>query len=55
MKDQINKIIDQLREQLTGDMFADMDTRQEIQKLEWQRDGVVPSCNMDEGCENCGS
>jgi hypothetical protein len=43
-----------LREKLTGDMFADMETRDEIHNLEMQLKGVKPlDSHFD--CVGCGS
>lgn len=43
-----------LKAKLTGDMFADMDTRDEIHNLEMQRNGVKPlDSHFD--CIGCGS
>lgn len=43
-----------LKAKLTGDMFADMDTRDEIHNLEMQLKGVKPlDSHFD--CIGCGS
>ncbi len=43
-----------LKEKLTGDMFADMDIRDEIHNLEMQLKGVKPlDSHFD--CIGCGS
>jgi len=50
----LEEAISALREKLTGDMFADMDTRDEIHNLEMQRKGVKPlDSHFD--CVGCGS
>ena len=53
-KQAIEEAIAALRGKLTGDMFADMDTRDEIHNLEMQLKGVKP---MDShfDCIGCGS
>jgi len=44
----------QLEASLTGDMFADMDIRQEIHDLEMSDKGIT--CSIDApDCEACGS
>ena len=44
----------QLEASLTGDMFADMDIRQEIHDLEMSEKGIT--CSIDDPeCEACGS
>lgn len=46
--------IKELKEQLTGNMMADMEIRQKIHELEMQLKNITPeSCSID--CENCGS
>jgi hypothetical protein len=46
--------IDQLKGQLTGDMFADMEARDQIHNLEMQLKGVKPmDSHID--CVGCGS
>jgi hypothetical protein len=43
-----------LESQLTGDMFADMDIKDEIHRLKLEC--VGGSCSIDDlGCEACGS
>lgn len=46
--------ITELKGQLTGDMFADMEVRDQIHNLEMKRKGVKP---MDSSidCVGCGS
>lgn len=46
--------IEQLKGQLTGDMFADMEARDQIHNLEMQLKGVKPmDSHID--CVGCGS
>ncbi len=46
--------IAQLKSQLTGDMFADMDLKDQIHKLKMKEAGG--SCEIDDPeCEACGS
>lgn len=57
METQVNTIEDQiqsLESQLTGDMFADMDLKDQIHNLQMQLQGVKP---MDShfDCVGCGS
>ena len=50
----LEEAIAALKEKLTGDMFADMDIRDEIHNLEMQLKGVKPlDSNFD--CVGCGS
>lgn len=50
----LEETIAALRAKLTGDMFADMDTRDEIHNLEMQLKGVKPlDSHFD--CIGCGS
>ncbi|MDF2156255.1 hypothetical protein [Algoriphagus sp. CAU 1675] len=51
---EINEQIASLESQLTGDMFADMEIRDQIHNLKMKRDGVKP---MDSSidCIGCGS
>jgi len=53
-KTAIEQEIEKLRASLTGDMFQDMDTRDQIHNLEMQLKGVKP---MDShfDCIGCGS
>lgn len=53
-KQALEEAIAALKGKLTGDMFADMDTRDEIHNLEMQLNGVKP---MDShfDCIGCGS
>jgi hypothetical protein len=53
--------IDELRSTLTGDLFADMETQQEIYELKKQLSALQGitieeyEANDDYFCENCGS
>jgi hypothetical protein len=53
--------IDELRSTLTGDLFADMETQQEIYDLKKQLSALQGitieeyEANDDYFCENCGS
>ena len=53
--------IDELRSTLTGDLFADMETQQEIYELKKQLSALQGitieeyEANDDYACENCGS
>jgi hypothetical protein len=50
----LEEVISALKEKLTGDMFADMETRDEIHNLEMQLKGVKPlDSHFD--CVGCGS
>lgn len=53
-KEQIKQEIEQLKSTLTGDLFADMDTKDQIHNLEMKLKGVKP---MDShvSCVGCGS
>ena len=53
-KDQLEKEIEELEAQLTGDMFEDMETKDKIHNLQMQLKGVKP---MDSSidCVGCGS
>ena len=53
-KEQIEKQIEELNGQLTGDMFADMDIKDQIHNLTMKLNGVKP---MDShfDCVGCGS
>ena len=53
-KEFMDKEIEQLKSQLSGDMFKDMEIKDQIHKLEMQSKGV--SCSIeDEECLACGS
>jgi hypothetical protein len=50
----LEEAISALKEKLTGDMFADMEIRDEIHNLEMQLKGVKPlDSHFD--CVGCGS
>ncbi len=53
-KDELISEVEQLKEQLTGDMFQDMDIKDKIHNLEMQIKGTKP---MDSSfdCVGCGS
>ena len=53
-KEELAKEIETLREQLTGDMFNDMEIKDQIHNLEMKLHGVKP---MDShfDCVGCGS
>lgn len=54
MQEELKNRIESLRDQLTGDMFSDMEVRDEIHNLEMKLKGVKP---MDShfDCVGCGS
>lgn len=58
---ELKKKIDELRGTLTGDLFADMETQQEIYELKKQLSALQGitieeyDANDDYVCENCGS
>ena len=50
----LEKQIEQLKSQLTGDMFTDMDLKDQIHNLEMKLKGVKPmDSHID--CVGCGS
>jgi hypothetical protein len=53
-KEQLEKEINDLESQLTGDMFTDMDIKDQIHNLKMKLNGVKP---MDShfDCVGCGS
>jgi hypothetical protein len=51
---EIEKQIADLESQLTGDMFADMETMDKIHNLKMKRDGIKPEDSSIE-CIGCGS
>ncbi|WP_420385483.1 hypothetical protein [Roseivirga sp.] len=53
-KEELQKQIDDLNSQLTGDMFTDMDIKDQIHNLKMKLNGVKP---MDShfDCVGCGS
>jgi len=54
MQEELKERIKNLRTQLTGDMFSDMEVRDEIHNLEMKVNGVKPSDSHFE-CVGCGS
>lgn len=46
--------LEELNQQLTGDMLVDMDIKQEIHELEMKLNGTKPEDSYF-ACENCGS
>jgi len=53
-KEQIQSEIDHLKSQLTGDMFQDMEIKDQIHNLEMKVNGVKPmDTHID--CVGCGS
>ena len=52
--EEINKKINELKNSLTGEMFADMETKEEIHQLEMELKGVKPESSYFE-CVGCGS
>lgn len=58
LEDQIKKKIEQLKSQLTGNLFADGEIQQEIYELKKilnPRIAEHPEEDTDDGCLNCGS
>lgn len=53
-KEQIESQISELRGKLTGDMFADMDIKDQIHNLTMKLNGVKPMDSSFE-CVGCGS
>lgn len=59
--EELKQKIDELRSTLTGDLFADMETQQEIYDLKKQLSALQGitieeyEANDDYACENCGS
>jgi len=51
---ELNEQIASLESQLTGDMFADMDVRDQIHNLKMKRDGTKPGDQYID-CVGCGS
>ena len=53
-KNEVQAKIDHLKSQLTGDMFQDMDLKDQIHNLEMKANGVKPmDTHID--CVGCGS
>lgn len=50
----LQKQIDELERQLTGDMFADMEIKDKIHNLQMKIDGVKPEDSHFD-CIGCGS
>lgn len=53
-KEQLEKEISNLESQLTGDMFTDMDIKDQIHNLKMKLNGVKPMDSSFE-CVGCGS
>lgn len=53
-KEELLAKIEFLKDQLTGDMFADMEIKDEIHNLQMKVDGVKPSDSHID-CIGCGS
>lgn len=51
---ELEKQVQSLKEQLTGDMFTDMEIKDKIHNLEMQIKGIRPMDSMVE-CVGCGS
>ena len=48
--------IEEIRESLTGNLFADADLLDQIRELEIELGIVDENCSLeDEGCDSCGS
>jgi hypothetical protein len=54
MDQEIQEMIDKLKLSITGDMFADMEVRDEIHNLEMKLNGVKPQDSHID-CIGCGS
>lgn len=57
-EEEIKKQIDSLKSTLTGDLFEDMSTQQEIYELKKKLNPAIeddPSLDDDEDCLYCGS
>lgn len=54
-RQEIENKINDLKSQLTGNLFNDMDIKDEIHSLEMKLNGVTMVCSMEEGCLTCGS
>ena len=50
---EFEKEIKILKSKLTGNMFQDMEIKEEIHQLEMREKGVVPTCSLGDECENC--
>lgn len=53
-KEEIKKEIEELKSQLTGDMFQDMETKDKIHNLEMKLNGTKPTDSHFD-CVGCGS
>jgi len=53
-KEELQKEVDSLKEQLTGDMFKDMEIKDKIHNLEMKIKGVKPEDSHFD-CIGCGS
>lgn len=53
-KEQLKKEIEELKGQLTGDMFQDMDIKDKIHNLEMKLNGTKPTDSHFD-CVGCGS
>jgi len=53
-KEEIKKNIEELKKQLTGDMFQDMEIKDQIHNLEMKLNGTKPTDSHFD-CVGCGS
>lgn len=53
-KEEIKKEIEELKKQLTGDMFKDMELKDKIHNLEMKLNGTKPTDSHFD-CVGCGS
>lgn len=53
-KDKLKKEIEELKDQLTGDMFKDMELKDKIHNLQMKLNGVKPEDSHFD-CVGCGS
>lgn len=52
--EELEKELQKLNDQLSGNMMADMVLRDRIHQIEMELNGVNPSCGLDGSeCENC--
>jgi|TARA_R110002050_G_scaffold300597_1_gene470712 hypothetical protein len=57
MQDLFDKV-EELKNSLTGDMFTDMEIKEQIHKLEMEIKGVKSvndECPIDGSCDSCGA
>lgn len=54
-RQELEKEIEMLEGQLTGDMFKDMDTKTQIHQLKMKLNNTEPGANSDFECVGCGS